>query len=91
MEIKVKMFGLYAQAAGEAEFVIEIPDGSTVGHLVECLARRFPGLGTLVYEPGTATVSGKWLSVAVNGSTGHLEDRLTAGDTVAMFLPSAGG
>jgi len=79
MKVEVKLFALLEQylpagAHGDG-IVLDLPAGTTVGHVVESL--RIPG------DLSCITV--------VNGHDVPPEHILVAGDVLAMFPPLAGG
>ena len=80
LAVRVLLFGVYRELAGEAEMVIELPSGSTLARLVSEL-RTLPGLGRLPERP----------AVARNLRYAGLGEILANGDEVALIPPVAGG
>ena len=66
---------------GKSEVQIDLPDGSTVGHLAEEMVRSYP---SLVGDPTT-------LVVAVNQEYRDHLYGLDDGDQVALIPPVSGG
>lgn len=79
MRIKMKYFASIRQIIGKEETEVEVPEGSTVGELVEMLMVQYTDL------------KNRNLLVAVNGEYACSEDELDYGDVVAMFPPVSGG
>ena len=77
--IAVRLFGPYREAAGSAELVVHLPEGSTVGDLRVELSERL----------GPTVLSG--LAVAVNRRYASEHDAVSPGDEVALIPPVAGG
>jgi molybdopterin converting factor subunit 1 len=80
MCVTVLLFASYADALGTSSLRIEIEDGSTVRQLVAELRER-AGAHALPAEP----------LVAVNERYARGDLALSAGDTVAIIPPVAGG
>ena len=75
MQIRVKLYGAYRQQLGQREMEIELADGATVRSLIENL--------------GIADTVDLW--VLLNDVPVERDRRLSAGDTVSLFQPIAGG
>ncbi len=80
LAVRVLLFGVYRELAGETEIEIELPTGSSLAHLVSEL-RALPGLDRLPERP----------AVARNLRYSGLGEVLAAGDEVALIPPVAGG
>ena len=80
MSVTVLLFASYADALGTSSLHLEIEDGSTVRQLVGRLRER-AGTHALPPEP----------MVAVNERYARGDHALSAGDTVAIIPPVAGG
>lgn len=80
MTVTVLLFASYADALGEREIPIDVPNGSTVGEVVRRV-REMAGSARLPAEP----------MVAVNEEYAKSDRRLAAGDEVAIIPPVAGG
>jgi molybdopterin converting factor small subunit len=78
--VRVLLFGVYRELAGEAEIEIKLPSGSTLARLVSEL-RTLPGLDRLPERP----------AVARNLRYAGLGEILATGDEVALIPPVAGG
>ena len=80
MSVTVLLFASYADALGTSSLRMEIADGATVSQLVGRLRER-AGAHALPPEP----------MVAVNERYARSDRTLSAGDTVAIIPPVAGG
>ena len=80
MNVTVLLFASYADALGTAELDLALPSGATV----EDAVRRVSGL------PGAERVPPAPL-VAVNERYASMDQRLSAGDELALIPPVAGG
>ena len=80
MSVTVLLFASYADALGTSSLRMEIEDGATVSQLVGRLRER-AGAHALPPEP----------MVAVNERYARSDRTLSAGDTVAIIPPVAGG
>ena len=80
MKINVKLFAALREELDKREFIHELPQGATLGSLVEQLGAQYPVVRT--HLPS--------LHFAVNHKYTTLETVLQEGDEVA-FLPPVGG
>lgn len=78
--VRVRLFGVFRELAGEREREAIVPPGGTAADLVTSL-RIEAGLGFLPERP----------TVAVNREYVGLERALSEGDEVALIPPVAGG
>ena len=81
LKVTVRLFAGYREKAGEAEVRLELPEGATVGSLVDEMLRRYPDL----------TRDAATLVVAVNHEYSEHHNVLTDGDEVALIPPVSGG
>jgi len=81
MSVTVCFYSYFKDLAGCARTTATLPDGSTVGELLETLAVRFPRLGALE----------KSSLAAVGLDYQHRSYRLQEGDEVSLFPPVQGG
>lgn len=81
MRVTVRYFAAHRDSAGVAEEQMEVPDGTTVGDLLDRLVAIHPRLGELLAD----TV------VSVNRGVGAHDIVLADGDDVALFPPISGG
>lgn len=92
MQVLVKLFAEFREAAGRDREWLELGDGSTVGDALNALGKRLPQLRDLMFEGGHVR---DHLHVFVNGqnvaTAGGLEAPLTDGDTMSFFPPVGGG
>jgi len=79
MKVLVKLFASYREAAGVSEEVIEIPDDSTVGEVIEAIVAKYPGL-----EDMSSAIR------ALNQKVVDPDAKVNDGDTLAIF-PQVGG
>lgn len=78
MQVKVQVYAIlrqYVQEAYQGPLILEVPEGTTVGQLIE----RLP------IPPELARV------IFVNGTRQELDWVLQEGDEVGIFPPIAGG
>jgi molybdopterin converting factor subunit 1 len=80
MTVAVLLFASYADALGEDRLTLELPDGALVRDLLTHV-RSLPGAERLPPAP----------VVAVNQHYATAQQRLSAGDEVALIPPVAGG
>ena len=80
LAVRVLLFGVYRELAGQGEIAIELPSGSSLAHLVSEL-RTLPGLDRLPERP----------AMARNLRYAGLGEVLETGDEVALIPPVAGG
>jgi molybdopterin converting factor subunit 1 len=81
MQVTVKMFATLRQQAGWSEKTVDVPEGTTVGQLLEQLGQSQAGLD----------LSGRALYAAVNQEYAQVDRVLQTGDTLALFPPVSGG
>lgn len=88
MKIRVRYFARYRSLVGKSEEELEVPDGITVGELIEILKERHPALKNEVFaeEDDLADVN-----VSRNGRYVKFDEALQDGDVVAIFPPVSGG
>ena len=80
MRVKVLFFAIYRDLAGADDLDLELPQGATVGQLIE----------TVIDRLGADLAAGN-LAVAVNQEYVHEGPVLNDGDEVALIPPVAGG
>ena len=73
----MKYFGRFAVDIGKFSEEIDVPEGTTVGELVEILKKKYPQLEREIIE------------VSVGGRYAREEDRI--GEEVAIYPPISGG
>jgi molybdopterin converting factor subunit 1 len=81
MEVTVRYFASHREAVGVTDEMVTIPEGTTVGELIDRLMTTHPELQGLRRD----TV------VSVNRGVGSEGTVLNEGDDVALFPPIAGG
>lgn len=79
MEVTVRLFATYREAAGRNELPWEIEEGATVGDLWRELQEAYPRLPKV--QP----------AAAINAEYARLDETLQAGDEVAFLPPVSGG
>jgi molybdopterin synthase catalytic subunit len=79
MEVTVKLFAMFREAAGSGELRWEVPEGATVSELWRELQATYPNLPRV--RP----------AVAINAEYVKLDATLQAGDEVAFLPPVSGG
>lgn len=80
LSVRVRLFGIFRELAGEGEREASLPAGATAADLVAAL-RGSGGLDFLPERP----------AVAVNREYVDLERPLSSGDEVALIPPVSGG
>ena len=80
MTVAVLLFASYADALGRDRIAVELPPGASVRDVVDYV-RALPGAERLPPSP----------LVAVNQEYASTQQRLSAGDEVAIIPPVAGG
>lgn len=80
MKVKVRMFGGLAER-GRSEEILEIPENSSTGDLLEILYGRYPDVGRLAGQ----------IRTAVNKEIATSQQSLSEDDEVALLPPVAGG
>ena len=81
MRLNVRFFASHQEAMGSERLTMEMPEGATVGQLLDRLVRDHPGLRQL--EEHTM--------VAVNHEQAERDQKLHDGDEVAFYPPVSGG
>ena len=81
LKLTVRLFASYRDKARTAEVGLELPAGSTVGHLASEILRRYPKM----------TRDATSLVVAVNQEYREHDFVLGDGDEVALIPPVSGG
>ncbi|MCS7270620.1 MAG: molybdopterin converting factor subunit 1 [Gemmataceae bacterium] len=79
--IEVRLFAALREATASSTVALELPANATVGDLRQLLVRRWPQWRTLLER----------CAVAVNQAYAPDQQRLTAGDEVALIPPVSGG
>lgn len=81
MEVQVRFFATLRDTVGAKDMRIDVPEGATLGSLLDGLASKFPGLEA--HRPTLLT--------AVNLEFEGPEHALQEGDEVALMPPVSGG
>ena len=81
MKLNVRFFALYRERAGTAEEDLDLPQGSTVSHLIQEVRSRHPSLAPPEVD----------IVVAVNAEYAGGDTLLSEGDEVALIPPVSGG
>ncbi len=81
MRIRVLLFGVLRELAGQAEREIAVRDGASVAEVVSVVQAEMPGQTTIWRS----------LAVAINQEYARREDRVHEGDVVALLPPVSGG
>lgn len=79
MEVTIRLFAMYREAAGSNELRWEIAEGASVGDLWRELRNAYPDLPRV--EP----------AAAINAEYAKLDEALQAGDEIAFLPPVSGG
>ena len=86
MKVRVRLFSLYRERAGEPETTVEFPGPAKVVDVIEALRRKYERLEDLRQRVEQGVVL-----IAVNREFRKLDHKLKDGDEVAVFPPVAGG
>ena len=81
MQVRVRLGPGLAEVAGTARLAVDLGEGATVGHLIECLGAEHPALGRGL---GSALP-------LIAGTHAEPGRPLAGGEEVALLLPAAGG
>ena len=81
MRVTVRLFAGYRERAGTSQVDLELPEGSTVGHMSQEMLCRYPEM----------TSDADRIVVAVNQEYQEHGYTLTADDEVALIPPVSGG
>ncbi len=81
MKIRLRLFASVREIVGAGELSVDVPDGCTVGQLVQRLGETYPRLGGLSSS----------LLLAVNREYRPAEQPLQDGDEVGLIPPVSGG
>jgi molybdopterin synthase sulfur carrier subunit len=88
MKVTVRYFARYRSLVGKGEEELEVPDGITVGELIEILKERHPVLKNEVFAEDDDLAD---VNVSRNGRYVRFDEVLRGGDVVALFPPVSGG
>ena len=88
MKVTVRYFARYRSLVGKGEEELEVPDGITVGELIEILKERHPVLRNEVFAEDDDLAD---VNVSRNGRYVRFDEVLRDGDIVALFPPVSGG
>jgi molybdopterin synthase catalytic subunit len=80
MDVHVRLFASYREAAGAGHVVLELPPGATVGDAIAEIRRRHPQLSAI-----------RQLVVAKNRDYVGLDEAIGDGDELALIPPVSGG
>ena len=80
MNVRVRLFASYREAAGVGQILLELPSGATVRDAIAEISRRYP----LVAEI-------RQLVIAKNRDYVGLEETMSDGDELALIPPVSGG
>lgn len=81
MKVKVRFLAYYRELVGSSEKLMELPEGSTVGSLVDELYRSYPRLAVQREE----------VIISVNKKQAADHQKLHDGDKAVLLPPAIGG
>jgi len=88
MKVTVRYFARYRSLVGKGEEELEVPEGITVGELIDILKERHPVLRKEVFAEDDDLAD---VNVSRNGRYVRFDEVLRDGDIVAIFPPVSGG
>ncbi len=88
MKVRVKLFALYRELAGEKEVQLELPRGAKVMDMLKALEERFPRLRGRFTERKSEQRS---YILMRGGRWPDLNEPLRDGEEFALFPPVGGG
>jgi len=88
MRIKVRYFARFRSLVGLGEEELDVPEGITVGELIEILKERHPVLKNEVFAEDDDLAD---VNVSRNGRYVGFDEVLEEGDVIALFPPVSGG
>ncbi|ASI99493.1 ubiquitin-like small modifier protein 1 [Thermococcus celer] len=88
MKVRVRYFARFRSLAGVGEEELEVPEGTTVGELINILRERHPALKNEVFAEDDDLAD---VNVSRNGRYVGFDEVLEDGDVVALFPPVSGG
>ena len=93
MKITFRTFADFREIIGVREKEISLPEGETVGGLLQSLCKVHPGLRGKLFDAAAELKS--YIIILKNGrnviSLQHLDTAIADGDVIAVFPPVAGG
>ena len=81
MRVTIRLFAGYRERVGATRIDLDLPEGSTVGHMTEEMLRAYP---MIAVDPSR-------LVVAVNQEYREHDFTLSPGDEAALIPPVSGG
>ncbi len=81
IRVRVKVFASIRDALGKEEFVLSLPEGSSVDSMIECLKVQYPQIADIL----------DCSFIALNEEYALRETSLRGGDTLAIIPPVSGG
>ena len=87
MRIRVRYFARFRFLVGTGEEELDVPEGITVGTLLNILKERHPELKSEVFAQNEDAD----VNVSKNGRYVSFDEPLSEGDIVALFPPVSGG
>lgn len=88
MKVRVRYFARFRSLVGVDEEELEIPEGTTVGELIELIKERHPSLRNEVFAEDDDLAD---VNVSRNGRYVGFDEVLEEGDVIALFPPVSGG
>src|SRR5581483_1272529 len=81
MQVRVLFFGVLKDLAGRSSDVLSLPEHATAADVISRYEEQFLGTKEIF----------KSIAISINQQYAHREDRLNAGDEVALLPPVSGG
>jgi molybdopterin synthase sulfur carrier subunit len=92
MDVELRFFATFREAAGSKTVEREFPDGATVGEVLAALEEEYEGMAGNLLEGGDLRPQ---INVLLNGREvlhmDGVDTELAEGDTLSVFPPVAGG
>ena len=81
MKIKIRLIGRYKDISGKSEFIMEVPEGDSIWHVVDMFIKQYPS-----FEKDKC-----FMIVSQNGRFTTLDEKINEGDEVMIAPPVVSG
>jgi len=91
IRVKVVLLASFRQIVGKREIVEEINSSSTLGHILDKLAKNYGKDFKQIVDPKTGVISSEFI-VSINGRiTRDTNVKLNNDDVLVLTIPAGGG